>query len=77
MERIVILLMVCIYEVVSFFKTAGRLPVAVLLKDVRAKIFQHLRLLPLKADELLMSEMQKKMGGHRLRLGENKPERSP
>jgi len=36
-----------------------------------------LRLLPLKVDELLLSEMGEKMGDHRLRLGENKAERSP
>ena len=38
-----------------------------------------LQMLPLKDDELVMSEMQKKkkMGGHRLRFGENLPGRTP
>ena len=36
-----------------------------------------LQILPLKNDELVMSEMQKKMGDHRLRFGENLPGRTP
>ena len=35
-----------------------------------------LRILPLKDDELVMSEMQK-MGGHRLRFGDNMLGRTP
>ena len=36
-----------------------------------------LQILPLKDDELVMSQMLKKMGGHRLRFGENLPGRTP
>ena len=36
-----------------------------------------LKILPLKDDELAMSEMQKKMGGHRLRFGKNMLRRTP
>ena len=36
-----------------------------------------MKILPLKDDELVMSEMQKKMGGHRLRFGENMSRRIP
>ena len=36
-----------------------------------------MKILPLKDDELVMSEMKKKMGGHRLRFGENVPGRTP
>ena len=43
-----------------------------------SKIDFFLRILPLKDDELVMSEMQKKkMGGHRLRFGDNMPGRTP
>ena len=36
-----------------------------------------LQILPLKDDELVMSQRKKKMGGHRLRFGENLPGRTP
>ena len=36
-----------------------------------------LKILPLKDDEIVMSEMFKKMGGHRLRFVENIPGRTP
>ena len=36
-----------------------------------------LNLLPLKDDELVMSEIEKKIGGHRLGFGENMPGRTP
>ena len=36
-----------------------------------------LKILPLKDDELVMSEMYKKMGGHQLRFGENMLGRTP
>ena len=36
-----------------------------------------LKILPLKDHELAMSELQKKMGGHRLRYGKNMPGRTP
>ena len=36
-----------------------------------------LKILPLKDDELVMPEMFKNVGGHRLRFGENMPGRSP
>ena len=32
-----------------------------------------LKILPLKYDELVMPEREKKLGGHRLRFGENMP----
>ena len=32
---------------------------------------------PLTDDEIVMSEIYKKMGGHRLRFGENKPGKTP
>ena len=38
--------------------------------------FFFLKILLLKDDELVMSEMSKN-GGHRLRFGENMPERTP
>ena len=36
-----------------------------------------LKIFPLKDDELVMSEMQKKLAGHRLCFGENMPGRTP
>ena len=36
-----------------------------------------LKILPLKDDELAMSEMLKKIGGHRLRFGKNMLGRTP
>ena len=36
-----------------------------------------LQILPLKDDELVMSEMLKEMGSNRLRFGENLPGRTP
>ena len=52
------------------------------LSDVRtfgrkfSNIDFFLKILPLKDDELVMSEM-KKMGGQRLRFGENMPGETP
>ena len=36
-----------------------------------------LKILPLKDDELEVSEMYKKIGGYQLRFGENMPRRKP
>ena len=52
------------------------------LKDVRANDFLILIFflnisLPLKNVELVMSEILKSGGGHRLRFGENMPGRTP
>ena len=52
------------------------------IKDVRAKILISnidffLKILPLKVEELVISEVSKKIGSHQLRLGENMPERTP
>ena len=44
------------------------------------KIFNvafFLKILPLKDDELVMSEMQKEMASHQLRFGEKMPRRTP
>ena len=50
------------------------------IQDIRAKISDidfFLKILPLKDDGLVTSDMKKKIRGHRLGLGEDVPGRTP
>ena len=46
-------------------------------KSLLIRIDFFVEILPLKDEALVMSEKLKKMGGHRLRFGENMPGRTP
>ena len=46
-------------------------------REIFLTLIFFLNILPLKDDELVMSEMQKKLGAHRLRFGDNMPGRTP